>query len=161
MISLSCFITCLTLWRNLNSMCYISVKLFLILCEYVLVCTCIHGLIKKLIFLVCVPSIAQLSTIMHSFALFIQHNVCFLFLVIKFFSNQKDFYVLYYFSWICNQGQPYYFYITCLCTLFGLDELIYYTLLVETLQCMLCGKMFMVFDYMILILKSYAFDCRT
>ena len=161
MISLSCFITCLTLWRNLNSMCYISVKLFLILCEYVLVCTCIHGLIKKLIFLVCVPSIAQLSTIMHNFALFIQHNVCFFLLVIKFFSNQKDFYVLYYFSWICNQGQPYYFYITCLCTLFGLDELIYYTLLVETLQCMLCRKMFMVFDYMILILKSCAFDCRT
>ena len=54
----SWFRTCLTLWRNLNSMCYISAKLFLILCEYVLVCTCTHGLIKKLIFLVCVPSIA-------------------------------------------------------------------------------------------------------
>ena len=58
MISLSWFRTCLTLWRNLNSMCYISAKLFLILCEYVLVCTCTHGLIKKLIFLVCVLSIA-------------------------------------------------------------------------------------------------------
>ena len=58
MISLSWFITCLTLWRNLNSMRYISAKLFLILCEYVLICTCTQGLIKKLIFLVCVPSIA-------------------------------------------------------------------------------------------------------
>ena len=55
---LSWFRTCLTLWRNLDSMCYISAKLFLILCEYVLVCTCIQGLIKKLIFLVYVPSIA-------------------------------------------------------------------------------------------------------
>ena len=36
----------------------ISAKLFLILCEYALVCTCTQGLIKKLIFLVCVPSIA-------------------------------------------------------------------------------------------------------
>ena len=58
MISLSWFRMCLTLWRNLNSMCYISAKLFLILCECVLVCTCTQGLIKKLIFLVCVPSIA-------------------------------------------------------------------------------------------------------
>ena len=33
-------------------------KLFLILCEYVLICTCTHGVIKKLIFLICVPSIA-------------------------------------------------------------------------------------------------------
>ena len=58
MISLSWFRTCLTLWRNLNRMSYICAKLFLILCEYVLVCTCTQGLIKKLIFLVCVPSIA-------------------------------------------------------------------------------------------------------
>ena len=55
---LSWFRTCLTLWRNLDSMCYINAKLFLILCEYVLVCTCTQGLIKKLIFLVYVPSIA-------------------------------------------------------------------------------------------------------
>ena len=58
MISLSWFRTCLTLWRNLNSMYYISAMLFLIWCEYVLVCTYTQGLIKKLIFLVCVPSIA-------------------------------------------------------------------------------------------------------
>ena len=51
-ISLSWFRTCLTLWRNLNSICYISAKLFLILCEYVLICTYTQGLIKKLIFLV-------------------------------------------------------------------------------------------------------------
>ena len=57
-ISLSWFRTCWTLWINLNNMCYISAKLFLILCEYALVCTRTQGLIKKLIFLVCVPSIA-------------------------------------------------------------------------------------------------------
>ena len=32
--------------------------------------------------------------------------------------------VLHCFSWTCNQGWPYYLYITCLCTLFNLDELI-------------------------------------
>ena len=32
--------------------------------------------------------------------------------------------VLHYISWILNQGWPYYLYITCLCTLFSLDELI-------------------------------------
>ena len=37
------------------------------------------------------------------------------------------------FSWIWNQDWPIYFYITCLCTLISLDELIYYTLLVEVL----------------------------
>ena len=58
MIPLSWFRTCLTLWRNLNSIRYISAKLFLILCGYVLICTCTQGLIKKLIFLICVPSIA-------------------------------------------------------------------------------------------------------
>ena len=36
----------------------VSAKLFLILCEYVLDFTCTNELIKKLIFLVCVPSIA-------------------------------------------------------------------------------------------------------
>ena len=38
--------------------CVISAKVFLNLYECVLVCTCTQGLIKKLIFLVCVPSIA-------------------------------------------------------------------------------------------------------
>ena len=38
--------------------CVISAKLFLILCEYVLVCIRTQGLIEKLIFLVYVPSIA-------------------------------------------------------------------------------------------------------
>ena len=65
------------------------------------------------------------------------------------------------FYWIWNQGWPIYFYITCLCTLFSLDELIYCTLLIEALWCMLCGKMFIAFDHMILILNSHAFDCRT
>ena len=161
MISLSCFITCLTLWRNLNSMCYISAKLFLILCEYVLICTYTQRLIKKLIFLICVPSIAQLSTIMHNFALFIQHNVCFFLLVIKFFSNQKDFYVLYYFSWICNQGQPYYFYITCLCTLFSLDELLLLHFTSLSFVVHVVWDMFIFFDHFVLILKSHVFDCRT
>ena len=141
-------------------MCYISAKLFLILCEYVLVHTCTQGLIKKLIFLICVPSIAQLSTVMHSFALFIQHNVCFLFLVIKFFSNQKDFYVLYYFSWTCNQGWPYYLYITHLCTLFSLDELILLHSASFGYVVHVVWELFIVFDYMILILKSHAFDCK-
>ena len=50
-ISLSWFRTCLTLWRNLNSICYISTNLFLTLCGYVLICTCTQGLI-------CVSSIA-------------------------------------------------------------------------------------------------------
>ena len=40
MISLSWFRTCLILWRNLNSICCIRAKLFLIMCEYVLICIC-------------------------------------------------------------------------------------------------------------------------
>ena len=41
--------------------------------------------------------------------------------------------VLHYLSWVWNQGWPIYFYITCLWTLFSLDELTYCTLLVEAL----------------------------
>ena len=106
MISLSWFRTWLTLWRNLNSMYYISTKLFLILCEYVLVCTCTQGLIKKLIFFVCVPSITQLSTVMH--CIFNHLAQCVFFFVSgqkkKIFKKQKDFCVLYFTSWIYNQG---------------------------------------------------------
>ena len=38
--------------------------------------------------------------------------------------KRKEKCVLHCFSWTCNQGWPYYLYITCLCTLFSLDELI-------------------------------------
>ena len=118
----------ISLLIQLNIMCCISAKLFLILCEYVLVCTCTHGLIKKLVFLVCAPSIAQLNTIMHSFALFIQHNVCFLFLVIKFFLTKKIFicFVLHIIN--VQLRLAYKIYISCLCTLFSFDELILYAL---------------------------------
>ena len=54
---LFCVLFYLFLWRNLNNMCYINAKLNLILSEYVLICTYTQGLIKKFIFLVCVPSI--------------------------------------------------------------------------------------------------------
>ena len=139
-------------------MCYISAKLFLILCEYILVCTCTQGLIKKLIFLICVPSIAKFSTIMHSFALFIQHNVFFLFLVINFFKTKKIF--VFYISWICNQGWLYYFYITYLCTLFFLDELILLHFTSLSFVVHVVWELFIVFDHMILILKSHTFDCK-
>ena len=69
--------------------------------------------------------------------------------------------VLHYFSWFWKQGWSIYSYTTCLCTLFSLDELIYCTLLVK-LCCAYCvGKMFIVFDHFVLILKSHVFDYRT
>ena len=133
-------ISLLTLWRNLNSMCYISTKLFLILCEYVLVCTCTQGLIKKLIFLVYVPSIAQLSTVIHCIFNHLAQCVFFVF-GHKFFKKTKKNFVfcISHLGFIIKDW-PYYLYITCLCTLFSFDELTYCTLLVEVLQYMLCGR---------------------
>ena len=64
------------------------------------------------------------------------------------------------FSWIWNQGWPYYLYITCLCILFSLDGLIllHFTSLSFVVHVM--WELFIVFDHMILILKSHAFDCK-
>ena len=121
MISLSWFRTCLTLWRNLNSMCYISAKLFLILCEYVLVCTCTQGLID----ISCLCTLYNLVKHCHALHLHCSFNIMCVFCFWSLnFLNQKDFCVLNYFSWIWNQGWPYYLYITCLCTLFSLHELL-------------------------------------
>ena len=104
-------------------------KLFLILCECVLACTCTQGLIKKLIFLVCVPSIAQLSTVMHCIC--IVHLAQYVLFVFghKFKKKKKKTKKIFVFC-ISHLGfiikdWPYYLYITCLCTLFSLDELIF------------------------------------
>ena len=65
------------------------------------------------------------------------------------------------FSWHWKQGCSIYLHITCLCTLFSLDELIYCTLLVKLCSTCCVGKMFIIFDHFVLILKSHVFDCRT
>ena len=135
---------------------YISTKLFLILCEYVLVCTCTQGLIKKLIFLVYLPSIAQLSTVMHCIFNHLAQCVFFVFGHKFFFKKTKKTFVF----CISHLGfiikvWLYYLYITSLCTLFNFDELIYCTWLVEALKCMLCGKDVYGVYHFVLILKSH------
>ena len=69
--------------------------------------------------------------------------------------------VLHYFSWIWNQDWPHYLYITCLCTLFSLDELILLHFTSLSFVVHVVWELFIVFDHMILILKSHAFDCWT
>ena len=75
--------------------------------------------------------------------------------------KRKQIIFLYYLPGFWKQGSSIYFHVTCLCILFSLDELIYCTLLVEALKCMSCGKMFIVCDHFVLILKSHVFDCWT
>ena len=120
-------------------------KLFLILCEYVLVCTCTQGLIKKLIFLICVPSIAQLSTVMHCICIVhLAQYVPFVF-GHKFFKTKKIFVFCISHLGFIIKDWPYYFYITCLCILFSFDELFFFAL--DQLKlCSACcvGKMFMI-----------------
>ena len=125
-------------------------KLFLILCECVLACTCTQGLIKKLIFLVCVPSIAQLSTVMHCIC--IVHLAQYVLFVFghKFKKKKKKTKKIFVFC-ISHLGfiikdWSFYLYITCLCILFNFDELIFFAL--DQLKlCSACcvGKMFLVF----------------
>ena len=137
-------------------MCYISAKLFLILCEYVLICTCTQRLIKKLIFLVCVPSIAQLSTVMHCICIVhLAYYVLFVLVINIFKKTKKNFVFCISHLGFIIKDWPFYFYITSLCTLFSLDELIYCTSLVETLKCMLCGKDVYGVYHFVLILKSH------
>ena len=68
--------------------------------------------------------------------------------------------VLRYFTWTCNQGWPYYLYITCLCTLFSLNELILLNFASFGYVVHVVWELFIVFDHMILILKSHAFDYK-
>ena len=51
--------------------------------------------------------------------------------------------------------------LTCLCTLFSLDVLILLHFTSLSLVVHVVWELFIVFDYLILILKSYAFDCWT
>ena len=74
--------------------------------------------------------------------------------------KRKEKCVLHYFSWIWNQGWSYYLYITCLCTLFSLDKLILLHFTSLSLVVHVVWELFIVFDHMILILKSHAFDCK-
>ena len=68
--------------------------------------------------------------------------------------------VLQYFSWFWNHGWSYYLYITCLCTLFSLDELILLHFTNLSFVVHVVWELFIVFDHMILILKSHAFDYK-
>ena len=74
--------------------------------------------------------------------------------------KRKEKCVLHNFSWIWNHGWPYYLYITCLCTLFSLDELILLHFTSLSFVVHVVWELFIVFDYIILILKSHAFDCK-
>ena len=73
--------------------------------------------------------------------------------------RRKEKCVLHYFSWACNQDWLYYLYITCLCTLFSLDELILLHFASFSYVVHVVWKLFIVFDHLILILKSHTFDC--
>ena len=52
------------------------------------------------------------------------------------------------------------FYITCLCTLFSLDELILLHFTSLSFIVHVVWELFIVFDHLILILMSHAFDCK-
>ena len=75
--------------------------------------------------------------------------------------KRKQIMFLHLFSWHWKQGWLIYLHITCLCTLFSSDELIYCTLLVKLCSACCVGKIFIVFNHFVLILKSHVFVCRT
>ena len=74
--------------------------------------------------------------------------------------KRKEKCVLCYCSWTCNQGWSYYLYISCLCTLISLDELILLHFASISYVVHVVWELFIVFDHMILILMSHAFDCK-
>ena len=142
---------------------YISTKLFLILCEYVLVCTCTQGLIKKLIFFVYVPSITQLSTVIHCIFNHLAQCVFFVFGHNFFFLKKTKKIFVFCISHLgfIIKNWPYYLYIISLCTLFSLDELLLWHFTSLSFVVHVVWEMFIVFDHFVLILKSHVFDCRT
>ena len=91
------------------------------------------------------------------------HDRLFLLFLLIFLIKKKEWRkekcVLNYFSWTCNQGWPYYLYITCLCTLFSLDELILLHFASFSYVEHVVWKLFIVFYHLILILKSHVFNC--
>ena len=86
---------------------------------------------------------------------------CFIYLLFKKKKRKrKEKCVLHYFSWTCYQGWPFYLYITCLCTFFSLDELILLHFTSFGFVVHVVWELFIVFNHMILILKSHVFDCK-
>ena len=79
----------------------------------------------------------------------------------KFFKTKKIFVFC-----ISNLGfiikdWPYYFYVTSLCTLFSLDELLLLHFTNLSFVVHVVWEKFIVFDHFVLILKSQIFDCQT
>ena len=67
--------------------------------------------------------------------------------------------VSHYFSQTYNEGWSYYLYITYLYTLFSFDELILLNFTSFNFVVHVVWELFIVFDHLILILKSHVFDC--
>ena len=86
--------------------------------------------------------------------------MCFLFLVIIFFTKKIFVFCSLHLGFIIKDW-PYYLYITCLCTLFRLDELLLLHFTSLSFVVHVVWEMFIVFDHFVLILKSHIFDCRT
>ena len=97
---------------------------------------------------------------LHNIHAFHDRLFCFLLKINLKKKKKKEKCVLCYSSWTCNQGWPYYLYITCLCTLISLDELIllHFTGISHVVH--VVWELLIVFDHMNLILKSHAFDCK-
>ena len=71
----------------------------------------------------------------------------------------KDVFCITYLGFIVKVGHII-FYITCLCKLFSLDEFIFLDLASFSYVVHVVWELFIVFDHMIMILKSHAFDCK-
>ena len=98
-----------------------------------------------------------LGFVLHNIHTF--HNRLFCFILKIKIKNKKreEKCVLFYCSWTCNQGWLYYIYIT---KLISLDELILLYFASVSYVVHVVWELFIVFDHMILILKSHAFDCK-
>ena len=71
----------------------------------------------------------------------------------------KDVFCITYLGFIIEVGHIN-FYITCLSTLFSLDELIFPHFASFSYVVHIVWELCIVFDYMILILNSHAFNCK-
>ena len=76
--------------------------------------------------------------------------ICFCYSLKKKKKKKKEKCVLFYIFWIYNQGWPYYLYITCLCTLFSLDELILLHFVSFIYVVHVVWELFIIFDHLIL-----------
>ena len=148
-VSLRHFVKCLV-WFCVSNHLWLSCSLCFIFLFFVIILLC------------CFCFLCFLGFALHNIHAF--HAKLFLLILFKIYKKnkrkgRKNLFCIIFLGFEIKVGH-FYLYITCLCNLFSLDELILLHLASFSFVAHVVWELLIVFDHMILILKSHDFDCK-